>query len=77
MQYLGRMKYAPTNHYNLENSKIFDFSDTQNLLRSRRPLARSLFVDTPAKNDGNTHNEKAIHQYTKYKKAKSIIQVVV
>ena len=77
MQYLERMQYAPTNHYTPENSKIFGFSDTQNLLRYRRLLARNLFGDTLAKNGGNAHNDTTIRQRTKYKKAKLTIQVVV
>lgn len=74
MQYFGRIQYAPTNHYTPENSKIFVFSDTQNLLRYRRLLARNLFVDTLAKNYDNVHNETTIRQSTKDKKAKSKVQ---
>lgn len=69
------MQYAPTNHYTPKNSKIFGFSDTQNLLRYRRLLARSLFVDTLAKNDDNVCNDTTIRQRTKYKKAKSEVRV--
>lgn len=77
MQYIGRMQYAPTNHYIPENSKTFGFSDTRNLLRYRRPLAQSLFDDTLAKNDDNVHNDITIRQRTKYKKAKLKAQAVV
>lgn len=77
MQYLGRMQYPPTNHYIPENSKIFDFSDIQNLLHYRRLLARNLFVDMLSKNDDNERNGTTIRQRTKYKKAKSRVQAVV
>jgi hypothetical protein len=77
MQYIGRMQYAPTNHCNPGNSKIFVFSDTQNLLRYRRLLARNLFGDMLAKNGDNAHNDTTIRQRTKYKKAKSGVQVAV
>ena len=69
------MQYVPTNHYTPENSKIFVFLDTQNLLRYRRLLARNLFGDTLAKNGGNVCNDITIRQRTKYKKAKSKVQV--
>lgn len=68
------MQYTPTNHYIPKNSKIFDFSDNQNLLRYRKLLARSLFVGTLAKNYDNVYNDTTIRQRTKYKKVKSIVQ---
>ena len=66
-----------SNHYTPKNSKIFDFSDTQNLLRYRKLLAQSLFDGTLAKNDDNAHSDTTIRQDTKYKKAKSRVQAVV
>ncbi len=69
------MQYTPTNHCIPKNSKIFDFSDNQNLLRYRKLLARSLFVGTLAKNYDNVYNDITIRQRTKYKKVKSRVQV--
>lgn len=69
------MRYTPTNHYIPKNSKIFDFSDNQNLLRYHKLLARSLFGGTLAKNYDNVYNDTTIRQRTKYKKVKSRVQV--
>ncbi|GAB2640532.1 hypothetical protein GCM10027035_38000 [Emticicia sediminis] len=68
------MRYTPTNHYIPKNSKIFDFSDNQNLLRYRKLLARNLFGGTLAKNYDNVYNDTTIRQRTKCKKVKSIVQ---
>ena len=69
------MQYTPTNHYTLENSKIFGFSDIQNLLRCHKPLSQNLFDDRLSKNYDNVHNEPSIRQYTKYKKVESRVRV--
>ncbi|GGD75797.1 hypothetical protein GCM10011514_44660 [Emticicia aquatilis] len=71
------MQYTPTNYYTPKNSRIFDFSDTQNLLRYRRLLAQNLFGDTLAKNYDTAHNDTTIRQRTRYKRVKSRVQVAV
>jgi len=68
------MQYAP-NQYTSENSKIFGFSDIQNLLLYRRPLSQNLFDDRLSKNYDNVHNETTTRQSTKCKKAKSKVRV--
>ena len=68
------MQYTPSNHYTSENSKIFGFSDIQNLLLYRRPLSQNLFDDRLSKNYDNVHNETTIRQCTKYKTVKSKVQ---
>ncbi len=69
------MQYTLINFYNPKNSIIFAFSDTQNLLRYRRPLSQNLFDDRLSKNYDIVHNETTIRQGTKYKKVESRVLV--
>jgi len=69
------MQSTLINFYNPKNSIIFAFSDTQNLLRYRRPLSQNLFDDRLSKNYDIVHNETSIRQGTKYKKVESRVRV--